>query len=88
MKTIGDIKMEDDNDIKKDKNDKKDSWPISIPFNITSEFCPFNGNKMVQTFFYCSELAKNNCLHPMNKNWTMWSLPECKKDGCPIKTGD
>lgn len=79
--------MEDDNS-KNNRSDKNDSWPISISFNITSESCPFNGCKMMQTFFYCSELAKNNCLHPLNKNWTMWSIPECKKDGCPLKVGN
>jgi hypothetical protein len=67
------------------EGDKKDSWIVSISFNIISEFCPFNGAKMVKTFFYGSESIRDNCLHPLNKNWTMWSMPECKKDGCPIR---
>lgn len=76
------------NDIKEDKDSKDDSWLVSISFTIISDVCPFNGSKMVKTFFYGSEFMKDNCLHPMNKNWTMWSIPECKKDGCPIKVSN
>jgi len=82
------------NDIKNDKEHgddkgyKNDSWLVAISFSIISEACPFNGSKMVQTFFFGSELIKNNCFYQMNKNWTMWSMPKCKKDNCPIRVGD
>lgn len=71
--------MESDKDDKKDKDDKDSSWLIAISFNIISDVCPFNGSRMTQTFFFGSELIKNNCFHPMNKNWTMWSMPRCKR---------
>lgn len=83
--------MTSSKDDKHDKEDKNNSWLIAISFNIISDACPFSGRRMEQTPFFGSELVKNNCFHPMNKNWTMWpmwTMPMCKREGCPIRSGD
>lgn len=84
--------MENDNKENKDGNDNNGgSWLITISFNIISDACQFSGSRVAQPFFLGSELIKNCCFHPMNKNWTvlpMWSMPKCKKGNCPIRACD
>ena len=65
---------------------KEDSWFVTISFNIVSDVSPFNGNRMTNTSVFDNDPIKNNCFHPMNKNW-VWIAQNCKNDGCPIKTG-